>query len=123
LWPKPTPESEAVAVLGQTPNIIPNNEKEVSSTLNGASIQSCGDEASKSIPTTTKSAKSHLVQKQSDHSIREESTSSTLSEMAKSLASKLADKFTCVKIKKTDLDAAERKLRGELIESWEEKVF
>jgi hypothetical protein len=38
------------------------------------------------------------------------------------LAEKLAAKFTAVKIKKTDLDAAERKMRGELISKWEEKV-
>jgi hypothetical protein len=38
------------------------------------------------------------------------------------LAEKLAAKFTAVKIKKTDLDAAERKMRGELISKWDEKV-
>ena len=38
------------------------------------------------------------------------------------LGAKLADKFMSVKIKKTDLDAAEKRLRGELIENWEEKV-
>ena len=41
---------------------------------------------------------------------------------ATEIACKLADKFTSVKIKKTDLDAAERKMRGELIDKWEEKV-
>ena len=38
------------------------------------------------------------------------------------LATMLANKFMSVKIKRTDLDAAERRLRGELIEKWEEKV-
>ncbi len=39
------------------------------------------------------------------------------------LLSKLSDKFMSVKIKKTDLDEAEKKLKGELIDKWEEKVF
>lgn len=38
------------------------------------------------------------------------------------LGAKLADKFMSVKIKKRDLDAAEKRVRGELIENWEEKV-
>ena len=37
-------------------------------------------------------------------------------------AQKLAEKFSSVKISRSELDVAERKIKGELIEKFEEKV-
>ncbi len=50
------------------------------------------------------------------------SVADTSADIAINLFAKLSDKFTSVKIKKTDLDAAERRLRGEIIKNWDEKV-
>ena len=42
--------------------------------------------------------------------------------VVKPVADKLAEMFTTVKIKKIDIDAEERRLKGELLEKYEEKV-
>ena len=37
-------------------------------------------------------------------------------------AQKLGDKFSSIRISRSDLDVAERKIKGELIEKFEERV-
>ncbi len=59
---------------------------------------------------------------EADSDILESVAVTTSADIALDLFAKLSDKFTSVKIKKTDLDAAERRLRGEIIENWDEKV-
>ena len=58
----------------------------------------------------------------SDESTPIVSTDSAIITKISPLAEKLESHFTNVKIKKSDLDAAERKIRGELIQNWKERV-
>ena len=41
---------------------------------------------------------------------------------SETLLAKLKNQFVNVRIKRTDLDLAERRMRGELIDKWEESV-